>query len=398
MSSSHDAIRGPSPARRNSGRPLTVAVTGLSVAAALAPGLPVISALRSEPEFAGGRIIGFAYDPLDPPAYDGSLVDACYLFPYPMYGAARLLERIEHVHRQHPLDVIIPTLDSELPGYIEVAPRLRELGIGVVLPPAAAFDLRSKAELPRVAEVTGIKVPRSRAAHSMGMAVTLASELNLPLMVKGNLHGATLIGSLDQLPAAVEHHAAKWGYPVVLQEFVRGTEYDVVALGDRQGRLVGAVPMKKLQLDDRGKAWGGITVDDPELLAAARRAVEKLGWRGPLELELMRDDNTDEPYLIELNPRFPAWLNLAVAAGQNLPWALVKLALGEDVPPFAGYRAGTMQLRRCVDVTCSLGVYESLVTRGEVDLRRPDPSWIEPHFVSTLPSEEAADRDEEPRS
>ena len=363
--------------------PPTIAVTGLSVAGTLAPGLPVISGLRADPAFASSRIIGFSYDPLDPPSYDALLLDASYLFPYPMHGPARLLERLEYVHERHRLDVIVPTLDSELPNYIELAPRLRDMGIGLVVPPAASFNLRSKMELPRVAEATGLRVPRSQAAYSLGMAVQLAPSFPLPFMVKGNLHGATMVSSLDQLPGAVELQARKWGFPIILQELVRGTEYDVVALADEDSRLIGAVPMKKLQLDDRGKAWGAVTVEDPELLSAAACAVTGLQWRGPLELELMRDDATGEPNLIEMNPRFPAWIHLAVAAGQNLPAALVRIALGERVPPLPGYHAGTMQLRRCVDVTCSLGVYEALVTRGEVDLRSPDPEWIKPRFVST---------------
>lgn len=361
---------------------LTVAISGMSVAGTLAPGLPVVRALRGEPEFRG-RLVGFSYDPLDPPNYDGELLAHSFLFPFPMYGPERLLARLTQVHARVPLDAIIPTLDSELGNYIQIEPQLRALGIRVILPSAEAFDLRSKVELPAVAERTGLRVPHSRPAASLAEALRVSQEFTYPFVVKGNLHGATVVHSGAQLAPAVEEHASRWGFPVVLQEYIRGVEYDVAALGDRDGRMLGAVPMKKLQLDDRGKAWGAITVDDPELVAAARSVVHGLRWAGPIELELMRQEGTEEPYLIELNPRFPAWIHLAAAAGQNLPWSLLRLLRGEAVAPFTRYKANVMQLRRCIDVTCSLGVYEQLVTRGEVDLGSLPAELIEPYWVES---------------
>jgi carbamoyl-phosphate synthase large subunit len=363
---------------------ITVAISGMSVAGTLAPGMPVLRALRSEPQFRG-RLVGFSYDPLDPPNYDGELLSHSFLFPFPMYGPQRLLARLTEIHARVPLTAIIPTLDSELANYIQIEPELRALGIATVLPSAEAFNLRAKTELPGIAERTGLRVPHSVAADSLAEALRLSQDFTYPFVVKGNLHGATVVQVGAQLAPAVEEHASRWGYPVVLQEYVRGVEYDVAALGDGVGELLGAVPMKKLQLDDRGKAWGAITVDDPELVAAARSVVKGLRWAGPLELELMRKEGTGEPYLIELNPRFPAWIHLAAAAGQNLPWSLLRMVLGERVEPLTRYQANVMQLRRCIDVTCSLGVYEQLVTSGEVDLHRLPPDLIQPYWVQSAP-------------
>lgn len=365
---------------------LRIAVTGLSVVGSLAPGLPVVQSLRAVA--AGGdltgsgsatgagridltnrpRIIGLAYDPLEPASYDRQLLDASYLVPYPAQGPSALLARLRYIHARERLDVIVPTLDSELGHYISLAPELRRMGIHLLVPSAAAFKRRSKKELPTVSALSSVKVPRSVAVSSLAEAYQRAGKFKLPFVVKGNLHGATVVHSLDHMAAAVSDHANRWGYPVVLQEFIPGTEFDVVALADEAWQIVGAVPMKKLQLDDRGKAWGALTVDDPELIRAAQRVVSGLCWSGALELELMRHRDSGELYLIEINPRFPAWIQLAATAGQNLPWALVRLALGEAVPAFESYRAGVLQLRRSVDVPAELSIYEALVQRGEVEL------------------------------
>jgi carbamoyl-phosphate synthase large subunit len=366
----------------------TVAVSGLSVAGTLAPGMPVILSVRSEPSFKGS-IIGFSHDPLDPPNYAPDLVDRVFLVPYPRQGVEQLLERIRHAHSRQPIDVIVPSLDSELPLYVELMPRLKELGIRTVLPGSRALDQRSKIGIASLAPRLGLRAPYSRLARTYEELLVVAREFLMPFVVKGHFYGAVTVQAWDQLAGAAQTLASAWGYPLVVQEYVPGIEYDTAALSDRQGRLLGAVPMKKLQLDPRGKAWGGITVDDPHLVRAARLAASELGWAGPFEVEVMRHIETGEAYLIEINPRFPAWVQLTPAAGQNLPWALVRLACGEDVKPFEGYNVGVMSLRRSMDVACPPGVYEALVMDGEVDHRAEKNGRLQPYWVESRAEEDA---------
>jgi carbamoyl-phosphate synthase large subunit len=95
-------------------------------------------------------------------------------------------------------------------------------------------------------------------------------------------------------------------------------ERNVVALGDGAGGMLGSVAMKKLAVTDKGKGWAGITIRDPELIRIAERFVSATQWRGPFELEVMlaRDGTY---YVIEINPRFPAWVYLSASSGVNLP-------------------------------------------------------------------------------
>ncbi|MEZ5148228.1 MAG: hypothetical protein R2759_14490 [Bacteroidales bacterium] len=54
-----------------------------------------------------------------------------------------------------------------------------------------------------------------------------------------------------------------------------------------------------------------------------RHFVGSTKWRGGFELELIKDfSNTF--YLLEVNPRMPAWIYLSVGVEQNIPEALVR--------------------------------------------------------------------------
>jgi len=55
-----------------------------------------------------------------------------------------------------------------------------------------------------------------------------------------------------------------------------------------------------------------------------------------------------------------------VGAGQNLPEALVRLALGEEVKPYTKYEVGKMFIRYSYDLITNLKDYEKLSTLGEL--------------------------------
>ena len=74
----------------------------------------------------------------------------------------------------------------------------------------------------------------------------------------------------------------------------------------------------------------------------------------------------NEYYIIEINPRIPAWVYLAVGAGQNLPEALLKLALGQEVTPFESYEVGKMFVRYSYDLITNVKEFEKLSTLGEL--------------------------------
>lgn len=84
-----------------------------------------------------------------------------------------------------------------------------------------------------------------------------------------------------------------------------------------------------------------------------------------MELELVKS-HKNELYIIEINPRIPAWVYLAVGAGQNLPEALLKLALGMEVVPYEDYQVGKMFIRYSYDLITDLNQFEKLSTLGEL--------------------------------
>jgi carbamoyl-phosphate synthase large subunit len=344
---------------------IRIAVTGMNASDSPGPGVAVIRAIRCAEEF-GGEIVGLTYDPLDPGVFMEGICDHVYLIPYPSEGSDAMLRRLQEIHKKTPLDVLIPTLDAELLPLIKMEEDLQAMGIKTFLPTKECLEVRSKARLDELRTTLGISVPRGKSITDLATLRTLEYEFPFPVMVKGQFYEAYAAYSLAELDYYFHKLTAKWGLPVVIQEFILGEEYDVVALGDGAGGLIGAVPMKKMQLTDKGKAWGGVTIQDPAMNQFVQDVMSKIKWRGPCEMEILRSNQDGKYYLFEINPRFPAWCFLAVGVGQNLQWATVRLALGETVNPFAGYEVGTMFLRNSIDHVYPLRDYQEMTTRGEI--------------------------------
>ncbi|MCO4774075.1 MAG: ATP-grasp domain-containing protein [Deltaproteobacteria bacterium] len=341
----------------------TVAVTGLNATDNPGPGVPVVRALRSSPEFAG-RIIGLAYDAMDPGLFLPDLLDGAMLIPYPSAGRDALFARLAHARRTFGVDVLIPTLDSELPALCDHEHVLRAMGIGVYLPTRAQYDMRSKARLFELCENHDVPVPRSEVLNDPNALYSIHERFSFPIAVKGVFYGATIAYSASEAVAAFHKQAAEWGLPIIVQEFVAGEELNVAAIGDGEGGLIGAVPMKKLMLTKQGKGWAGVTIHDAPLMALARRAVAAMKWRGPLELEVIRDA-AGGYHLLEINPRFPAWVDLSAGAGQNLPLACARLAAGESVGTLPDYRVGAAFVRASVNQLVDISAFEALTVHGE---------------------------------
>jgi len=159
-----------------------------------------------------------------------------------------------------------------------------------------------------------------------------------------------------------------WGAPAILQRCVRGPEFNALGLGDGQGGLVGLCTIRKTIVSDHGKGLGGITVLDRALDEFCERLIRELRWRGPFEIEVMRDEQRDEYVLIEINPRFPAWVDFPSMLGVNFPAALVEMLDGHGRPaPLPRCAPGHFYLRHQVEVAGHIEQLATLSTSADFE-------------------------------
>lgn len=343
---------------------IVVAVTALNAIDNPGPGVAVIRAIRECPDF-DVRIIGLSYEALEPGLYMHDLVDKTYQIPYPSAGTDSLMARIIYIHEIEIIDVIIPNFDAELYNFIKLRDKLTDLGINTFLPDLDQFESRDKIKLYEFGQKHGLLVPADKVIYQVKDLKEAAEEIGYPMVVKGKFYDAIIANTLEQAQKAFYKIQAKWGLPIIVQEFINGTEINIAALGDGKGNSISVIPMRKLYITDKGKAWAGITLDDSSFIELARKFIKVTKWRGGCELEIMQTAD-GKPYIMEVNPRFPAWIYLTAAAGQNQPASLVKMAMGQQVVPFKHYEVGKMFIRYAWDLITDVGEFQKISGTGEL--------------------------------
>ncbi|RPI77975.1 MAG: carbamoyl-phosphate-synthetase [Desulfobacteraceae bacterium] len=321
-----------------------VAVTGLLVMDNPYPGVGFARCLRHAPEFQG-RITGLVFETLTNGIFFPDLFDRIYLVPFPSAGEEALLQRLEEIHRRDPIDVIVPSLDSEVLLYAKLYERLKALGIALLLPSLESVKSRGKNLLYEFGLQHQIRVPRTVALNNVEEVQGRVGEIGTPFLLKALLSDARICSSLEEGEIEYGRLFDIWGYPILMQEYIFGDEFDVIGLMDRGSRWAGGLAMKKLGLTDKGKASSGVSLENPELLALTRSILEKLNWVGPAECEFLKEHRGGAYYLMEINSRFPAWLFLTAGSGFNLPLMSIRLALDLPVKANGHYEVGRLFVR-----------------------------------------------------
>lgn len=328
-------------------RKATVAVTGLAAGDNPAPGLAVARSLRAVPNFQG-RLVGLTFDHRFTGAY-APYFDHVHLIPPPTGGERAYFQALAAIARIEHIDVLVPTLDPEALLGATLRSELAQVGVRTILPDDGAIRRAAKMMLPRLVGRAGFQVPRTFVVTSRATLESALRALTPPFYLKGSFADAVLVAGDDDAHTAFARLSARWGLPLLAQERIVGDELNLAVLYDRRHRRVGAVPMRKLGVTVEGKAWAGITLETPDLMGLADRLMAELAWTGAAELEVIRDRTSGAYFLIEVNPRFPAWIYLSAAAGVNLPWAAVRLALGERVASLADPQPGLLFTRTTED-------------------------------------------------
>jgi hypothetical protein len=253
----------------------------------------------------------------------------------PRVGDPRLIDVIDAAARRSEYDIIYPITEplqwliwDERPAWEKlvfptVDNRLR----------AARRDKRRMSELVAAA---GITTPRQVPTTSEADVDLAASDLGLPLVIKGTTgrggNATRICASLDAARAAANRLISRGCVPFA-QTYVAGVTYLAGGLFDAGRALRIYAGAKTLQYPSRvGPAAEITSVNDPTLTALATRVFAAANVSGIASIDLVRGA-TGHFHFLELNPRPWGSIEAALDAGLDLFDALARLWRSEPVCP-----------------------------------------------------------------
>ena len=342
-----------------------VALTGFDGLDNPHPGSAVAASLRAA-RGANIAIAALGYWPYMTSAWQPGTADTLHILPPLGAGDAALLDRILEIHKQEPLDALIPCLDLEVPVIARLADALARAGIRTLVPRPENIAATAKLALAKLCHRHGFPVPRTIHVTALSDLPLHGDQFGYPFMIKGTIAGAKRVNNRAEALLEARKLNEEWGGGVLLQEPIAGEEFVVAMVAGADGACRGAVAMRKLGVNERGKGVLGTVVDDPDLMAHARAILACLDWRGPLELEFIRVTKTKRLYLLEVNCRFPSWIGLSAWAGYNMPALLLNEITGGGGVTTSGPTPGTTFVRDVAETAIASPQVLGLGRRGDV--------------------------------
>ncbi len=343
---------------------IKIGVSGINAVDNPGPGIGVAKSLKEVRDFRA-EILGFAYDAMEPGIYMDWIIDRSFILPYPSGGHDSFIKRLLFIKENYGLDFFMSVLDSEIPVLIKYSTELENYGIRTFLPTSEQFRLRSKDKLDEIAKSIGVDIPKSEVVSSVDELIKAVERIGLPVMVKGAFYKAYRAYTKQEAVTYFSKIVAQWGYPVIVQQVVSGEEMNVVGAGDGEGGSLGMVGIRKIWITELGKIWTGVTIKNEKMLSSAEKFIERYGWRGAFELECIVDLKNDKVYLIEINPRFPAWSYFATGVGINIPANIIRKVYNLPVIEYKDYPVGKLYVRYTDDLVTDMERFQRIITRGE---------------------------------
>jgi carbamoyl-phosphate synthase large subunit len=285
--------------------------------------VPLVQAFQRALRHAGGgKVIVTDVNPLSPAVH---AADAAYQVS--LASDSRYVREILTIASAERVNLVVPTIDDELPLFSAAIPMFNAAGVRVAVSPLWTTLLcNDKYATCRALEQKGVPSAPSY------LPETLPASAAFPLFIKprwgrGGV-GAFAIHNTRQLAFFLDYVPD----PLV-QEYLEGPEFTIDMLCDFAGRPLSIVPRERVVIRagviDRGR-----TVKDRALIALAEACAAALPFAGAVNIQCRVVDG--RPVVFEINPRFSGGIPLTIEAGADFPGMLVRLAAGHRVKPAIG--------------------------------------------------------------
>lgn len=116
----------------------------------------------------------------------------------------------------------------------------------------------------------------------------------------------------------------------IIQPFIEGTEYTVDIFCDYEGKAIFVIPRVRMAVRAGEVLKTKITMDE-RIIAECQKLITAFRPCGPMTVQLIRQNETEDDYYIEINPRFGGGAPLSMKAGARSAEVILKLLSGEKV-------------------------------------------------------------------
>lgn len=272
------------------------------------------------------------------PAMSSACQDSRDWVELPHVRDADYAQRLENYCRSAGVQLVVPTIDTELPLLASLKARFAAFGCTLAVSDLALVEhCADKRMTGALFEPLGLKMPRRMEIDA----------LSYPLIIKP--YDGSLSAGISVLREPTELTQSHLENPRnMFCQYLEHTEHDEFtcdAYFDRTNHIRSVVPRLRLEVRG-GEVSKGQTVRNDIVPFLTEHLAHLTGAVGCLTIQIMRHRETGEKYLIEVNARFGGGYPLTARSGANYhQWLIEEYVLNRPIGDYAGWQDRLMMLR-----------------------------------------------------
>jgi carbamoylphosphate synthase large subunit len=263
-----------------------------------------------------------------------------FTYPSPWKQPDEFIEKIIEEIEKRDIAVLMP---AHREGYV-LAKYKDQLDQHVTFPYSSYSKIdavNDKKKLIEIAKKAGIRTPETIIPENLNQVKEAANKLRFPVIIKireshGGI-GMSIVKEPSDLIKTHERTLRKYGFKsndkLIIQEFIEGKYSDIGMLFNK-GELRAQFSYTFTRYHFRTQ-W-----EDTRTTESLHRFGRYLKWHGMIHGQYIIEKDTDQFYLIDINPRFWASYILALKSGVEFPYLLYQIATNGDVEPVLDYEKG----------------------------------------------------------
>lgn len=230
------------------------------------------------------------------------------------------IDNLLDICRGDSIDLIIPTIDTDLLVLSENREKFEQIGTKVLISaPDKIRICRDKNNTSKFFADCGLSAP-------MPVNDWKDYKSGYPAFIKPKDGSSSINAFKVENENELESYAARIE-DYIVQPFIQGREYTIDIFCDWDGRPISIVPRERLQVRAGEVLKTQINLDE-NMIEEAKRLCQSFKPCGPITVQLIRDE-AGVDWFIEINPRYGGGAPLSMKAGARSAEAVLKMLAGE---------------------------------------------------------------------
>ena len=225
-----------------------------------------------------------------------------------------------------------------------------------------------------ICEVEGIPAPKTVFGDHILEQID-EKGMCFPLVVKprtgSGSAGFNIFRNREKLKQYIEQYDNANG-PLLCQEYIEqkdAPQYRADFFRDRDGNFKAAIVGKNTRWYPLDGGFGvfGFTIHDDVILEMGKKLLDRIGWNGYANIDMVWDSIENRAKILEINGRTGASIMLDYVADVNISQLILENELGYDVSDYTAYEDGKKTACFFIDVLWFI---------KSKDRFRANPSWF----------------------